>query len=163
MRRRQAGNFHVAINIPEELLVLLLLHYIYIEHVKARNLHILLFQGILVSLIQCGNLEIFSIIETNCPKGYFKNNSNEIPSCIIMIYMCFPFYYDSKEYYKFYYIGVDDYGCDVLNHEPLFYLLHRRRSTRPIVTTIKNKIDITKGIVARLNFYNSFEVFKYSF
>ena len=71
MRRRQAGNFHVAINIPEELLVLLLLHYIYIEHVKARNLHILLFQGILVSLIQCRKLEIFSIIETNCSISYF--------------------------------------------------------------------------------------------
>ena len=73
MRRRQAGNFHVAINIPEELLVLLLLHYIYIEHVKARYLHILHFQGILVSLIHCGKLDMFSIIETNCPKDYSKD------------------------------------------------------------------------------------------
>ena len=40
MRRRQAGNFHVAINIPEELLVLLLLHYIYIEHVTKKFTHI---------------------------------------------------------------------------------------------------------------------------
>ena len=74
MRRRQAGNFHVAINIPEELLVLLLLHYIYIEHVKARNLHILLFQGILVSLIKCGKLEIFLIYES-FPKCHFKDIS----------------------------------------------------------------------------------------
>ena len=65
--------FLSAINIPEELLVLLLLHYIYIEHVKARNLHILLFQGILVSLIQCEKLEMLSIIQKNYPKCNFKD------------------------------------------------------------------------------------------
>ena len=155
MRRRQAGNFHVAINIPEELLVLLLLHYIYIEHVKARNLHILLFQGIWVSLIKCGKLEIFLIYES-----FFKCHFKDISISIYWSICVFHFYYDSKVAYKFYRIKVDEYGCDVCKHEPFFYLWHRRRSTSTIVTTIKNKLDTTKGIVARFEYYNSYEAFQ---